>query len=212
MTCISNRSPRRDPSRPRTTCTKPPPEEVPKTLAGLVSAYRRDMQPNFNDELAWYTDVQSWPEAIERAARCRTANGKRHPHQRRIKESVLDEGRKALLRAAEKTLWPCTSFASLKQQVEQCCKEIPGLGALYAYDVTLRLAQYPGRKVDWEPDRVWLHAGTAAGARALRFSGVRNLMPADLPSELRTLSPKDIEVFLCVYKDDISRLKTNRTP
>jgi hypothetical protein len=56
-----------------------------------------------------------------------------------------------------------------------------------------------------EPDRIYLHAGTREGARALGLGGTA-LSKSELPKAFHRLSPGEIEDCLCIYKDDLRRL------
>ena len=52
------------------------------------------------------------------------------------------------------------------------------------------------------PERVYLHRGTRKGARALGLDWrADSLDPRVLPKELADLEPREIEDFLCIYKD-----------
>jgi hypothetical protein len=53
---------------------------------------------------------------------------------------------------------------------------------------------------------VHLHRGTRTGARALGLDTSRSfLKPTDLPKEIRSLRPHEIEDFLCIYKHHFAR-------
>jgi hypothetical protein len=83
-------------------------------------------------------------------------------------------------------------------------KPIKGLGKLYAYDV----AHLIGAHLNLSPERVYLHAGTRKGARALGFpSALEYLTPSQLPSELQILKPYEMEDFLCIYKAFLARFR-----
>ncbi len=74
---------------------------------------------------------------------------------------------------------------------------------LTVYDTAHRIGRYLGV----EPNRVYLHAGTMEGAKALGFKGNRSfLMRRQLPKEFRTPKPYEIEDCLCIYKDDLKFL------
>lgn len=56
-----------------------------------------------------------------------------------------------------------------------------------------------------EPGRVYLHTGTADGAKALGLNCRReSLDPDELPTEFRRLTPREIEDCLCLYKDEFA--------
>lgn len=77
-----------------------------------------------------------------------------------------------------------------------------GIGELTVYDTALRI----GAKLGLLPKKVYLHAGTRAGARALGLNWkATSLAVRELPSELLTLTPHEIEDCLCIFKDKLKR-------
>jgi hypothetical protein len=78
---------------------------------------------------------------------------------------------------------------------------IRGLGHLYTYDTALRI----GAKLDLLPEKVYLHAGTRKGAKALGLDWkARALEVASIPDELHELEPREIEDFLCIYEEKLT--------
>lgn len=66
------------------------------------------------------------------------------------------------------------------------------------YDTALRI----GAKLGLEPERVYLHAGTRVGARALGLDWrAPSILSQDLPSQLRLLPAWQVEDLLCIYKE-----------
>ena len=56
------------------------------------------------------------------------------------------------------------------------------------------------------PERVYLHAGTREGARALGLGRGRDALDLDeLPGEFGSLTPAEAEDCLCIYKEAIRR-------
>jgi hypothetical protein len=81
---------------------------------------------------------------------------------------------------------------------------VPGIGALTVYDI----AHHLGAFLKLEPDAVYLHAGTAAGAKALgHLHTAETLALADLPPEFSRLRPYEIEDCLCIYKHELKALR-----
>jgi hypothetical protein len=77
------------------------------------------------------------------------------------------------------------------------------LGELYVYDTSLRIGAYMGI---W-PQKVYLHAGTRKGAKALGFpSTARSIDPLAMPIEMSQLEPREMEDFLCIYKAHLAKL------
>jgi hypothetical protein len=71
---------------------------------------------------------------------------------------------------------------------------------LTVYDTAQRIGAYLGIK----PDRIYLHAGARAGARALGLRGrAESILRQDLPREFQRLEPYEAEDCLCIYKDHL---------
>jgi hypothetical protein len=129
-------------------------------------------------------------------------DGKRFDHQRRIQRRAIEAACSRLLLSAG-DIAASQSFRKLLHIVEQLLHPIRGVGELYCYDTTARIGAF----LRIEPDRVYLHAGTRAGARALGLScKERWVLPTELPKELRGRSPREIENILCIYACDFASL------
>ena len=97
----------------------------------------------------------------------------------------------------------CQSFEELFLFVKELVNPIKGAGELYIYDTTLRI----GAKMNFLPTKIYLHAGTRVGARALGFSGkLKYLDKQDLPAEFNELEPYEIEDLLCIFKSDLEKV------
>jgi hypothetical protein len=130
-------------------------------------------------------------------------NGKRHRHQNRIPRSVLAEGERNL-QACRAEIARCQSFADLHDIVVREIRGIYGIGVLTTYDVATRIGAHLGL----EPERVYLHAGTAEGARLLGLDHRRgDLGVEELPAAFRRLRPREIEDCLCIFKRDLASLR-----
>jgi hypothetical protein len=164
------------------------------TLARIVRAYLRNHRQRARAEADFYSRLPSLAEAVRRASRAERPDGKRHAHQTRV--------RRAALRAAERRLERVRlarvrDFQSLHSLVGATIGRVHGIGELMIYDTTSRI----GAKLGLEPEVVYLHAGTRAGARALGLdSSAAYLRATDLPAPLRTLRPREVEDLLCIYK------------
>lgn len=88
--------------------------------------------------------------------------------------------------------------------------KISRFGDLSIYDASLRISAYLG----FEPDKVFLHAGTRAGAKFLKEKG---LLPAntslegtlelsEFPEPVKKLNAMQLENFLCSFKDNLSQM------
>lgn len=122
---------------------------------------------------------------------------KRYSHQRRLKQQNLLRAEEKLV-ATIAEIERVTRFAPLFELVEKAVGHLDGLGELYVYDTALRIGFY--RQI--LPERVYLHAGSREGARALNcpVDGVIGLFKSDLPDEFRKLEMYEIEDVLCIYK------------
>ena len=131
------------------------------------------------------------------AALAINSRGKRYSHQRRLSRSVLERACTLLL-ANESKLTQCKDFDQLHSFLEALLAPIKGIGALYVYDTALRI----GAKLGLLPSKVYLHAGTRVGARALGLdSKAKAIEILQLPEELQQLAPYEIEDALCIFKD-----------
>lgn len=168
----------------------------------IVRNYTSTVRPNAEAELRWFREQPTLKAAIEKAALATNSEGERYSHQRRLSRDVLEDARSRLLKEVA-SLENATSFDDLLRRVNQIVRDIRGIGELYVYDTSLRI----GSKLELLPDKVYLHAGTRSGAKALsldhRASG---LALSSLPAELRQLQPHEIEDVLCIYKDDFDQL------
>jgi hypothetical protein len=168
-----------------------------RSLAELVQDYLCSKDPCHDAELAWCRNMPSLAEAVRKAALCETPDGKRQSHQRRIPRAALEE---AAERLSGLPLDRAKDFEDLLARITKSCRTIPSFGPLTQYDVAFRIGLYLNKL----PERVHLHAGTRAGAKALGLPHeVPHLEMEDLPIELRALQPWQVEDFLCIYKDEL---------
>jgi len=163
-------------------------------LASIAKHYATHYRANAREEMRYYNRQPSLRAAIETAALSCLPNGKRHGHQRRIPGRVLAIAARALQGGAP-GLGKAASFDDLHQAVEAAILPLRGIGELAVYDIAHRIGAYRGL----EPELVYLHAGTRAGAKILGLSG-KKLARRDLPAAFRGLSPAEIEDCLCIYK------------
>src|SRR5262249_52591920 len=151
--------------------------------------------------------MPSFELAIHHAAFATNDRNKRFGHQCRITRAALAKSA-ALIRAASTKLRACASFEELHDFLKAMVGTVAGIGELYVYDTALRLGAYLGHT----PTRVYLHAGTRSGARALGLDVSRHAIPLDeFPSALRSLSASELEDFLCIYKARLCKARTKPT-
>jgi len=164
----------------------------------LVNEYIHRWGSSYDIEDQWWGDKElNWDKAISRAWLSRLSNGKTHGHQCRVAKK-LPEGLETAL-ADEMQPEDLKDFEVLYDWVKSVVGRVKGLGATTAYDVARRL----GAWLKLEPIVVYLHAGTAAGARKFGVEG--ELAPLNaFPKEIQDLGATHAENFLCIYKDQIS--------
>jgi hypothetical protein len=177
----------------------------PESLKIVIAHYRRgDAQ---RAELAnwWGAEGLPFAEAIDRAARARLPNGKRHPHQYRLSQSTLDLCATRLKENAPH-LRAQPSFAELFMSISEIYEKILGAGPLATYDTADRIAYALG----FEPRVIFLHAGTRQGVRRLLGRPFRRgeafvYFWDYLPDGMKVLSPREAEDVFCSYKKDLFR-------
>ncbi len=92
-------------------------------------------------------------------------------------------------------------FDQLLTAVNKAIRHIHGIGELFVYDASLSI----GTCLGFEPKRVYLHAGTRVGARALGLGrGRASLATHELPKAFRQLRPHEIEDCLCIYEKQLA--------
>lgn len=152
----------------------------------IVDHYRRTCRDDAIHELDYFGMSPSYRTAIRRAALGEMPGGRRHAHQRRLKADVLEEADRRL-RAVAADLQRCSTFAELHGAVGRTIRSVAGVGPLAVFDVAVRIGAY----LRLEPDRVYLHAGAAEGARRWASGVAPHLAPQELPPPFRQLTPRD---------------------
>jgi hypothetical protein len=175
-----------------------------QSLADLVAEYIKTHRTGCQRDRDRFRRLPSLPDAVAEAAGSARADGKRESHQCRIPKHSLDQFAAAIL---EQPLANARDFDDLHAYVRRAAKRVHGIGELAIYDVALRIGWF-GRM---EPTRVYLHAGTREGARALGLdvSGA-SLARAVFPAAMQELSAAEIEDFMCIYKAQLGRFRVRR--
>ncbi|TXH74901.1 hypothetical protein [Thiobacillus sp.] len=169
------------------------------TLYDIVADYICRYRVDAEQEQRWFAIQRTLEKAVSRAALAVNQKGKRFSHQRRIPQAVLAESRRRLV-ASLPMLSKVQSFEALHETVAVVIGSIPGIGELTIYDTALRI----GAKLQFEPNVVFLHAGTRTGARRMGLSVSRKFIPvAEFPRAFQKLKPREIEDVLCIYKDGL---------
>jgi hypothetical protein len=140
-------------------------DSLGKIPAHYAKHYRRDAE----QELAYFRRLRTEQDVISRAALAQLPSGKRHPHQRRLPHVALQKSRRLLLKNLS-SLREAESFDELHEMVNGIIRPIPRIGELAVYDISL----WVGARFGLEPAKVYLHAGTRKGARALGLDWKRD--------------------------------------
>lgn len=176
------------------------------SLDAIVRDYVQRFRAGAQRELKWFQEQSALTDAIFEAALARDERGKRYSHQSRRQEAVLEKAAERLI-CREADLASANSFAVLLQVIESALEPISDLGPLYKYDTTLRIGAFLGLS----PEVVYLHSGTAEGAKALGFKGrPKFLLISELPAPLRQLAPYEVEDVLCIYKKQLGAALSGR--
>lgn len=123
----------------------------------------------------------------------------RNSHQRRLKENNLRRFRNNIIKKKNK-IHKISNFDKLYELISSC--KVKGIGELAIYDIAFRIGSYLGEY----PKKVYLHAGTRKGAKALGYDiPGKYLYKKGFPPPLQVLKPYEIEDFLCKYKDELRR-------
>lgn len=163
----------------------------------ILRHYDAHHRPRVAREQAWFRQSQSIEEAISKATLATDERGKRFHHQRRIPRVALEAARDALLMHST-AITGATDFEQLLEIVTNALRDVYRTGKLYAYDTTLRIAYYRNLL----PTKVYVHAGTRTGARALGLPLNQIAIEVRaLPSELQARPAHEVEDILCIYKD-----------
>ena len=166
-------------------------------LTAIVNDYMSNHKERAEKELRWFVIQRSLDEAVSLAALAKKPNGKKFSHQWRVKKVALKESQRRLLNRIE-ILKSVSSFEKLFILVESAIGDIDGIGELTVYDTALRI----GAKLNLEPERIYLHAGTQIGAKELGIDiKEKSISVEKVPTALRRLQPREIEDVLCIYKE-----------
>lgn len=166
------------------------------SFQAITRAYIRYNRPNSQAELGWFHQQPTVRSAIKHAALAINSQGKRYRHQCRLRKATLENARRVLL-ANSRHIAQSRNFDGLFALLHGLLSSIKGIGELYVYDTSLRI----GAKLGLLPTKVYLHAGTRLGAKALNLDGTANALEVSkLPSEFQQLEPHEIEDILCIFK------------
>jgi hypothetical protein len=175
------------------------------TYSAIVKAYKSEHRGNATREMRFFSDQKSLFDAIELAANAKLSDGSKHSHQWRIPSTVLRRFARCLLNI-EDQISHVASFLELWKLVRTEGMSVKGIGELAIYDTAHRIGAYLGL----EPEHIYLHAGTRAGARALSLNADGAYLDIErIPAAFRALKPYEIEDCLCIYKTDLAAIRSN---
>jgi hypothetical protein len=144
-------------------------------------------------------EARSEAEALRRAVRSIRPNGKMHNHQSKVSRA-LPKFEYVLMRRLDK-LVECETFNQLYWMIDTLKTE--GIGPMTVYDVAVRF----GAKLELEPEKIYIHAGTKSGLLALGIETKDASIPMELlPYPLRSRLPDVVEDFLCTYRMAFAKL------
>jgi hypothetical protein len=171
-------------------------------LEAIARTYIRKLRPRAQAEIDWFAHQPSLDAAIESAALAINSRGKRYSHQRRLTRAALKEAFHCLVDEAEE-IERARDFDELFKIVRTAVKPIQGIGELYIYDTSFRI----GANLNLFPTKVYLHAGTRRGVRALGLDHrAHTLKVSALPKQLHCLDPHELEDILCIFKDELKNV------
>lgn len=168
-----------------------------ESLSNLVREYKNCCKEQHEADIKLFIDSNSIERTLQLAATARDCFGRKHPHQRRIANALLERSARVLSTHLP-ALVQCSSFDEIHSLIKELTRGIKGLGELYVYDTALRISL----SRDLQPTSVYLHRGTRDGAVKLGLNSRKATLDiCELPKEMSELSPLDVEDFLCIYKN-----------
>ena len=182
-----------------------PPQEPLTSLDAIVRDWNFRFGPDGpyhhrrDHVLDYCASAPNLTQAIDRACAARAADGKMHNHQSRVPEAVRQKFRRLIMEQ-----WPwqldedLTAFDDLYDHCESVAPR--GIGVVTVYDTATRIGAY----LKLTPDALYMHAGVMLGWNRLhgrRMPLLKRIPRAELPIELQSLPPDEIEDLLCTYRD-----------
>jgi hypothetical protein len=175
------------------------------TWDAILTEYRNEHQRDEFERFSSRRGMPSLKDAIRTAALSEDECGELHGHQQRHfggekRKEMLRKAADALVNA-EQLIRTRRDFDTLSEAVESVLRATFGPNSnkeLYAYDVAFRIGAWRGIL----PERVYLHRGTREGAEELlgeTTKGRWTVEVSELPAELHSLEPWELEDILCIY-------------
>ncbi|WP_046757106.1 hypothetical protein [Kordia jejudonensis] len=169
-----------------------------KRFEEIIHHYKTDIALNPDTWISHCAAQNSIEEAIFVAATARNHEGKKNPHQYRLKPILLEKFAVHLTDHAS-DLEQATSFEELLEKVTRY--KTSGIGTLALYDTAERIGAY----LDIFPNKIYLHAGVKVGAEKIlgKLPNRKFIYKEELPEAFQQtdLHCNAIEDILCRYKD-----------
>lgn len=169
-----------------------------KTYYKIIEEYKKNNLPNLKQLLNYFSCLSSLKKVIEEAPF--GMHGKKHPHQFRIKSSILRKMKQILLKYQDE-IKNCENFNKLYELIYK--NKIKGIGGLTVYDIALRIGAFLKKLPEKE---IYLHAGTLKGYKKLmkinrKMDGLIKVDVSSLPSPFCKMKGYEAEDLLCIYRD-----------
>lgn len=174
-------------------------EEQEKELIKFLEEYHQRNQLREDRWLDECSQARNLSSCIQMAATARDQLDKKHKHQYRIRNVILQDFADKLL-IQEDLISKSRTFHELYELIEQ--NRIRGIGLLTIYDTALRIGSY--RRL--YPEEVYLHRGAKRGAEKLLGMKIRGrTISKDAFPALLQFTCAEIEDILCHYVSDAKR-------
>jgi hypothetical protein len=170
-----------------------------KKIESIIKAYKIARAQNPDVWLIDCANASTLENAIELGATAKNSVGRKHSHQFRIPNIILDKFALAIL-AKTHIIATSADFHELISTIESC--KIKGVSDLTVYDTAQRIGEY----MNLYPNKIYLHRGTRNGAEILlgKIKG-KYLTINQLPQPFQShLSAAEIEDILCIYKERLA--------
>lgn len=176
------------------------------SLHDLLADYRKEYMAGARAERDGYAGVPL-EDVIVQAGMGKRADGSHHPHLYRVPTLALRQGVTQML-IQMNAIRACSDFDTLHGKLARIAQSINGLGKLWVYDTALALAGC----LALAPREIYLHAGTAEGARALGVRPRKRWHESDWPQEFidSGLTADDLENFLCIYRRQLEVISSKK--
>jgi hypothetical protein len=166
-------------------------------LINIIKNYKRRRETKPDSHLTFCENQNTLDNAIYFAAIAKNGKGKKHGHQKRLKKKVLAKYADNLLER-KRDIKRVKTFDQLYAIATESANK--GIGKLTIYDTAHRISKF----LNVVPDKIYLHAGTKAGAKKLlgQIGRMEYITKLDLPKEfqIQDLTEEEIEDILCIYK------------